>query len=66
MNEIKIVWYCKYCNDVKVSKSLEHHKMDICECGQSGLDLEEYGCRCMGCPIQLAIYDKGKWIRKRK
>lgn len=63
---MKIVWYCPECNWVSVSDSKLHHYMETCKCGQSGVDLEEYMCRFMGNPIQLAIFDKGKWTRKRK
>ena len=40
--------------------------MDYCKCGESAIDLEEEYCRGSGNPIQLAIFDKGKWTRKRK
>ena len=63
---MKIVWVCPHCNCVSVSDSAYHHQMDICKCGKSGVDLEEYLCRYMGEPFPeiLAIYDKNKWTRK--
>ena len=67
---VKMIWYCPKCNWVSVSDSEIHHCMEICKCGETGVDLEEYGQRTMGTepivPIFLAIYDKGKWTRKRK
>lgn len=67
---MKIVWYCPACNWVSISDSSQHHCMETCKCEQTGIDLEEYGMRTMGTPpivpIKLAVYDKGKWTRKRK
>jgi hypothetical protein len=37
-----LVWKCPKCNDVVVSKSNEHHKLDSCKCGSCYVDLEEY------------------------
>ena len=53
-----IKWECPHCNDKKKSYSLEHHKMDTCKCGKSGIDLEEYGCRIIGDAKILKEYDK--------
>lgn len=63
---MKIVWYCKDCNWVSVSDSSITHCMETCTCGKCGLDLEEHYSRIIGFPIKLAVFDKGKWIRKRK
>jgi len=41
-------WICPHCNDKKKSYSIEHHKMDTCKCGKSGIDLEEHYCRIIG------------------
>jgi len=38
-------WTCKHCGDIKTSRSDEHHKMDVCKCGKSFVDLEEHYCR---------------------
>lgn len=62
---VKIVWVCPHCNWVRVS-DYTHHCMEMCKCGKTGIDLESYGCRFVGTPIKLAVYDKGKWTRKRK
>lgn len=44
-----VIWKCgSKCQEVKVSISGRHHQMDICSCGDSGLDLEEYVCRFIG------------------
>lgn len=40
-----IVWQCKYCKDIIMSDSREHHQMDQCKCGKCAVDLESYGCR---------------------
>lgn len=40
-----IIWKCKSCKDVVVSYAREHHVMDECKCGDSFMDLEDYGCR---------------------
>ena len=40
--------------------------MDKCKCGKAAVDLEENYSRMMGNPIRLAVFDKGKWTRKRK
>ena len=63
---MKIVWYCKLCNWVSVSDSRMKHCMDYCECGKTAMDLEEGYSRMIGHPIKLAVFDKGKWTRKRK
>jgi hypothetical protein len=43
-----IEWECSSCNGSYKSYSREHHKMDLCECKKSGVDLESYYCRMMG------------------
>ena len=40
-----IEWTCPHCKDKLKSNSSEHHKLDMCKCGKSGVDLEDYGCR---------------------
>lgn len=44
----KMIWQCLNCECVWESDPLEHHKMDICKCGETGVDLETYSCRFMG------------------
>jgi hypothetical protein len=46
-------WKCVYCGDILVSDSKERHKMDMCKCGKSGVDLEEYYSRWIGNPELL-------------
>ena len=41
-NSIRLIWECKDCKDVVISYSHLRHEMNICECGKSGVDLEEY------------------------
>lgn len=63
---MKIVWFCKKCNWVSISDSKLRHCMETCKCGETSLDLEEYYSRMTGEREDLAIFDKGKWTRKRK
>ncbi len=63
---MKIVWYCEECNWVSISDSKLRHFLDTCKCGKTFMDLEEHYARIQGKPIRLAIFDKGKWTRKRK
>lgn len=42
---MKIKWKCKLCNDIIISDSEEHHKMDSCKCEKCSCDLENYYCR---------------------
>jgi hypothetical protein len=51
---MKIEWKCKLCNSVRISDSSIRHSMDYCECGKTGLDLEEGYCRIIG----------GEWYEK--
>lgn len=67
---MKIVWYCSKCNWVSISDSNITHCMENCKCGDSGIDLEEHYMRTAfkakgGKPVKLAVFDKGKWVRKR-
>ena len=43
-----IEWKCPHCKDKIKSHSKEHHKMDMCKCKKSGIDLEEHYCRIIG------------------
>ena len=43
-----MIWKCLNCNKVHYSIPFRHHAMDYCECEQSGVDLETYGCRIIG------------------
>jgi len=63
---MKIVWYCEECNWVSVSDSKIRHCMDVCRCGKTSMDLEEHYCRMTGLHVKLAVFEKGKWTRKRK
>lgn len=48
MNYRKVKWKCKECGHIGISDPFEHHKMDYCPCGKTGMDLETYSCRMMG------------------
>ena len=37
-----------HCKEKLKSYSREHHKMDTCKCGKSGIDLENEYCRIIG------------------
>ena len=45
---IKVIWECGHCNKIHESVSNKRWDMQICECGQSGYDLEEHYSRTMG------------------
>ena len=44
----KITWECGKCKSVQESFSNKRWDMDVCECGYSGMDLEEFYSREMG------------------
>jgi len=44
----KITWKCGVCDSIQESYSNRRWDMDICKCGQSGMDLEESYSRQMG------------------
>jgi len=44
----KLIWKCKKCGDVQTSYSNRRHDMQMCKCGQSGVDLEEWYQRNIG------------------
>lgn len=44
----EIRWQCTNCQKIHTSLAAEHHQMDVCDCGQCGIDLETYCCRIMG------------------
>jgi hypothetical protein len=46
----KVRWSCALCDDIVYSDTREHHKMDFCRCGKTGVDLEIYLTRRMGTP----------------
>ena len=50
------MWYIKDGS----AKGREHHKMDICPCGKSGLDLEEEYSRMMGAYLPLLKLKEGE------
>lgn len=61
MKHRKIAWVCLKCNWLQVSDSREHHKMDFCKCGETGLDLEEYQTRVAGLAFRvIAELEEGK------
>lgn len=46
---VKIIeWECPHYKEKLRSSSLEHHKMDMCKYGESGIDLEKEYCRVIG------------------
>lgn len=44
----KIKWKCRYCGDIIISDTDEHHKMDFCKCHKSAVDAEKEYIRTMG------------------
>ena len=66
---IKLAWVCDSCNYLTISDSREHHKIDICPCGQCGVDFEEYHCRFSGdkfLPRVIAQLKEGDKKRKNE
>ena len=45
---VRFKWRCKLCKQEPVSDTRQRHTMDVCDCGQSGVDAEEYYTRIMG------------------
>ncbi len=43
-----IGWQCPHCKEKLKSHDSEHHKIDICKCEKSGIDLEKEYCRIIG------------------
>lgn len=41
IEKIVLIWKCVSCNDIQTSDSSERHTMNVCECGKSGIDLED-------------------------
>lgn len=44
----KVTWECGNCGNQHESYSNRRWDMQVCECGKSGLDLEEFYSRTMG------------------
>jgi hypothetical protein len=44
----KVTWECGHCNKIHESVSNKRWDMQVCECGKSGYDIEEYYSRTMG------------------
>jgi uncharacterized phosphosugar-binding protein len=44
----KITWKCGVCDSIQESYSNRRWDMDVCKCGHSGMDLEEWYSREMG------------------
>lgn len=47
-NYKKVIWECLNCHRRHESYSNQRWNMQVCECGKSGYDLEEYYSRTMG------------------
>jgi len=41
-------WKCGECSTWNISDTERTHQMDICQCGKSGVDLEEHLTRTIG------------------
>jgi len=54
---VYIKWTCQECEDVIISNTKRHHKMDIYKCRKSGLDTEEGYSRMMGSYKFIKEYD---------
>ncbi len=49
----KVTWKCGYCQSIQESFSNVRWKMDMCECGKSGYDLEPFYARIVGEVVEL-------------
>ena len=54
-----IIWKCPECGDVRASNNLQHHQMDTCKCGITGIDLEQHTCRHIGYPKTIKTIKTG-------
>lgn len=45
---VRLKWQCEICKDIKTSYSHKRHDMNMCKCGKSGVDLEEWYQRNIG------------------
>lgn len=53
-----LVWTCLKCGDIKVSNNHRHHELNMCKCGSSGVDYEEYYTRILGLTSRIIkMYD---------
>ncbi len=50
-------WKCRTCKQTVFSNSNRRHTMDFCECGVSGIDLEQDYMRVQGFPGKVEEYD---------
>ena len=53
MEHIQLKWKCGLCGDEKISYSNKKWDMDMCKCGKTGVDLEEWYQRNIGKVIEL-------------
>lgn len=44
----RLIWRCKSCGEIVLSYSNLRHDMNICDCGKSGVDYEEWYTRAFG------------------
>lgn len=54
---VRWIWQCGECEDVVVSYSHLRWNMNYCDCGESGVDLEEHYCRQLG-PVKVLSIKK--------
>lgn len=60
MKDIRLIWECNLCKDVVISYSFLRHDMNFCECGKTGVDLEEHYQRSQGEPNVISRKSKEK------
>lgn len=58
-----IYWKCATCNSVQVSDPKKRWSMNMCSCGESGVDAEEYYTRMMGNVVEIT---KEEWEAIKK
>lgn len=65
MKRIRLIWQCNHCKDVVISYSYLQHDMNVCDCGKSGLDLENDYQRTFGSikEISRKEFNGEKWVK---
>jgi hypothetical protein len=61
----KVIWECGECGNLHESFSNKRWDMQVCECGASGYDLEEFYSRTMG-PVKIIKTEQIKDEREEK
>lgn len=60
VGSVRMTWKCTKCNDICISHSGIRHEMNICKCGEAGVDLEEFYTRTFGKIDVISLEEKTK------